>query len=194
MYQVAAQTVSQVRPRPQRPGRNWPPRRLIGSAAGGDPAVLTIDAGVTLFGESGSDFVVVNRGSRLEANGGANAPIIMTYEADPLDPEAELRRLQGIGLDVVVEPVGEEDVQHLRRANAVEHRLARFLYPGLVDRRGKRLPRRYGGPERRKIRPFLHRLKHGAVGGGRGEAYRRFIGLDDLDHVGRRRLLQQRRR
>ena len=26
-----------------------------------------------------------------------------SYEADPLDPEAELRRLQGIGLDVVVD-------------------------------------------------------------------------------------------
>ncbi len=53
-----------------------------GTAAGGDPAVLTIAPGVTLFGESGSDFVVVNRGSRLEADGAANAPIVMTSRAD----------------------------------------------------------------------------------------------------------------
>ncbi len=50
--------------------------------SGGDPAVLTIQPGVTLFGESGSDFMVVNRGSRLEADGEENAPIVMTSRDD----------------------------------------------------------------------------------------------------------------
>ncbi|WP_133162330.1 hypothetical protein [Hyphococcus luteus] len=51
-------------------------------ASGGDPAVLTIQPGVTLFGESGSDFMVVNRGSRLEADGDQSAPIVFTSRAD----------------------------------------------------------------------------------------------------------------
>ncbi len=50
--------------------------------SGGDPAVLTIDPGVTVFGESGADFIVVNRGSRMEADGEADAPIIFTSRAD----------------------------------------------------------------------------------------------------------------
>ena len=33
-----------------------------GAASDGDPAVLTIQPGVTVFGESGSDFLVINRG------------------------------------------------------------------------------------------------------------------------------------
>ncbi|MAW81196.1 MAG: hypothetical protein CMI63_13235 [Parvularcula sp.] len=48
----------------------------------GNPAVLTIQPGVTLFGESGSDFMVVNRGSRIEADGTADAPIVFTSRAD----------------------------------------------------------------------------------------------------------------
>ncbi len=49
---------------------------------GGDPAVLTIEAGVTIFGNSGADFIVVNRGSEIRANGTATNPIIFTSEAD----------------------------------------------------------------------------------------------------------------
>jgi trimeric autotransporter adhesin len=59
-----------------------------GSAAGADPATLTIEPGVTLFGESGSDFMVVNRGSRLIADGEVSAPIIMT-SADDLARQAD---------------------------------------------------------------------------------------------------------
>ncbi|MDX2224951.1 MAG: hypothetical protein SFV21_19505 [Rhodospirillaceae bacterium] len=53
-----------------------------GLRAGGDPANLTIDAGVTLFGNSGADFLQINRGSRIFANGTRTQPIIMTALAD----------------------------------------------------------------------------------------------------------------
>jgi hypothetical protein len=43
-----------------------------------DNSVLTIEPGTTLFGKSGADFLVVRRGSQLEANGAADAPIVMT--------------------------------------------------------------------------------------------------------------------
>ena len=59
----------------------------VGRDLGADPAnqlstgargVLTIEAGVTLFGNSGLDFLVVNRGSQIFAEGTADDPIIMT--------------------------------------------------------------------------------------------------------------------
>jgi hypothetical protein len=53
-----------------------------GTAAGGDPASLTIESGVTLFGDSGSDYVVVNRGSQMFSNGTASNPVIFTSEND----------------------------------------------------------------------------------------------------------------
>ncbi len=43
-----------------------------------DSATLTIEPGTYLFGKSGADFLVVRRGSQLEANGQADAPIVMT--------------------------------------------------------------------------------------------------------------------
>ncbi len=46
--------------------------------AGTQRGVLTIDAGVVLFGASGADFLAVNRGSQLNTDGNANAPTIMT--------------------------------------------------------------------------------------------------------------------
>ncbi len=45
---------------------------------GGANGVLTIEAGNVLFGSSGGDFLLVNRGSQLFAEGTATAPIIMT--------------------------------------------------------------------------------------------------------------------
>jgi trimeric autotransporter adhesin len=53
-----------------------------GNKAGGAPAILTIEPGVTVFGASGADYIVVNRGSRIEAAGSASAPIILTSSAD----------------------------------------------------------------------------------------------------------------
>lgn len=43
-----------------------------------DNTVLTIERGTTLFGKSGADFLVVRRGSQLEANGTRTQPIVMT--------------------------------------------------------------------------------------------------------------------
>ena len=43
-----------------------------------DHTVLTIERGTTLFGKSGADFLVVRRGSKLEANGTRQQPIVMT--------------------------------------------------------------------------------------------------------------------
>ncbi|HAQ34023.1 MAG TPA: hypothetical protein DCQ53_01465, partial [Alphaproteobacteria bacterium] len=53
-----------------------------GNAAGGDPASLTIESGVTIFGDAGSDHLVVNRGSQLFSNGTLANPVIFTSEAD----------------------------------------------------------------------------------------------------------------
>ncbi|MEM9261978.1 MAG: hypothetical protein AAGA22_00220 [Pseudomonadota bacterium] len=53
-----------------------------GTAVDGDPAVLTIESGVTLFGNTGQDYLVVNRGSDIFANGTAQNPIVFTSEAD----------------------------------------------------------------------------------------------------------------
>jgi hypothetical protein len=47
-----------------------------------DSAVLTVDPGVTIFGETGNDYLVVSRGSKIEALGTAEAPIIMTSKND----------------------------------------------------------------------------------------------------------------
>ncbi|HEY9091494.1 hypothetical protein [Parasphingorhabdus sp.] len=45
---------------------------------GGAQGILTIEPGVVLFGSSGGDFLMVNRGSQLFAEGNASAPIIFT--------------------------------------------------------------------------------------------------------------------
>lgn len=46
--------------------------------AGAASAILTIDPGVTIFGRSGADYLVVNRGSQIRSNGTATAPVNMT--------------------------------------------------------------------------------------------------------------------
>jgi len=43
---------------------------------------LTIQPGVTLYGKSGADFLVVSRGSKINANGTAANPIVMTSVQD----------------------------------------------------------------------------------------------------------------
>ncbi len=53
-----------------------------GAKAGGDPAVLTIDAGVTVFGNSGADALQINRGSQIVANGTRTSPVIFTALED----------------------------------------------------------------------------------------------------------------
>lgn len=60
---------------------------FIGEDVGGDPAnptpdrasaILTIDAGTTLFGAAGEDYLVISRGSQIRSNGTRTAPVIMT--------------------------------------------------------------------------------------------------------------------
>ena len=53
-----------------------------GARAGGSVASLTIEPGVTVFGRSGADYIVVNRGSQINANGTATNPIVMTSAND----------------------------------------------------------------------------------------------------------------
>src|SRR5690606_9627400 len=43
---------------------------------------LTVQPGVRIFGKSGADFLVVTRGSKIEANGTAANPIVMTSVQD----------------------------------------------------------------------------------------------------------------
>ena len=53
-----------------------------GQAANGAAATLSIEPGVVVFGSSGADFLVVNRGSRLNAIGTATRPIVFTSAAN----------------------------------------------------------------------------------------------------------------
>lgn len=53
-----------------------------GSAAGGQQAILSIDPGVVVVGQSQASFLVVNRGSQINAVGTASAPIIFTSLAN----------------------------------------------------------------------------------------------------------------
>ncbi|WP_019960069.1 hypothetical protein [Woodsholea maritima] len=50
--------------------------------AGGVAATLTVDSGVTVFGATGNDYIVISRGSKLNSNGSATAPVIWTSQAD----------------------------------------------------------------------------------------------------------------
>lgn len=45
-------------------------------------ATLNIEAGTTIFGRSGEDYLVISRDSKIEANGSASAPITFTSSAD----------------------------------------------------------------------------------------------------------------
>ncbi len=49
-----------------------------GAATGGQAATLSIDPGVVVIGQSQASFLVVNRGSQINAVGSATAPIIFT--------------------------------------------------------------------------------------------------------------------
>ncbi len=65
---------------------------------GGGSATLQIGAGATLFGSAGSDYLVVARGSRLEAVGTSDAPVIFTSRQDIEGTAAPLDRGQWGGL------------------------------------------------------------------------------------------------
>jgi hypothetical protein len=53
-----------------------------GIGKGGDGPTLTIEAGATLAFQTNKDFVIVNRGSRVLADGRADAPITFTSVSD----------------------------------------------------------------------------------------------------------------
>ncbi len=49
---------------------------------GGDPAVLTIEAGTTIYGQDGESFLAVQRGSQIIAEGTSTSPIVFTSAED----------------------------------------------------------------------------------------------------------------
>ena len=53
---------------------------------GGTSATLTIEPGVTVVAESTDDYHIVDRGSRLVANGTESAPVVFTAKGPLLDP------------------------------------------------------------------------------------------------------------
>ena len=59
---------------------------LVGKVViGGDneaPAMLTVQAGTTIFGGTAVDFLVISRGSQIVANGTRTAPITLTSQSD----------------------------------------------------------------------------------------------------------------
>ncbi|MCP5131904.1 MAG: hypothetical protein H6985_20265 [Pseudomonadales bacterium] len=73
---------------------------LVGKVVIGDdnqnPATLTVQAGVTVYGGSSSDFLVISRGSQLVVNGTRSAPVTFTALADLLgNVDASTRGLWG---------------------------------------------------------------------------------------------------
>ena len=71
------------------------------TAVGGDRqnnTKLYVQAGTTLIGETGDDFLVVRRGSQIIANGNANAPITMTSIQDVLGSETTIGQWGGVVL------------------------------------------------------------------------------------------------
>lgn len=56
--------------------------QAAGIAEGGDGPVLTIEAGATLAFQSNKDFIIINRGSQILADGRADAPITITSVSD----------------------------------------------------------------------------------------------------------------
>ncbi|WP_294390644.1 hypothetical protein [uncultured Sphingomonas sp.] len=53
-----------------------------GNASGGQRATLTIQAGTVIFASQGNDYLVVNRGSKLNAIGTPVSPIVFTARAN----------------------------------------------------------------------------------------------------------------
>lgn len=72
-----------------------------GDRPGGAPGQLNIAPGVTLFGSSGGDFIVVQRGSQIQANGTLEAPIVFTGRDDILGNDQRDRIGQFGGLVIL---------------------------------------------------------------------------------------------
>ena len=52
-----------------------------GTKAGGSAGVLNIPAGVTIVSKTSADYLVVQRGSKIEAKGTASKPIVFTHSS-----------------------------------------------------------------------------------------------------------------
>ncbi|WP_304637765.1 MULTISPECIES: hypothetical protein [Pseudoalteromonas] len=63
-----------------------------------DSATLTIEAGAVVFGNSGSDYLVVSRDSKIEATGTKNDPIIFTSKQDVVGEETSAGQWGGMVL------------------------------------------------------------------------------------------------
>ncbi len=86
-------------------------------------------------------------------------------------------------------PVGDEHVQDLGGADAVQHFHTEAIAPALVQLLGQRLARRDAEPEGREVEPALRllHLQHRRVQGRHAEEERRPVPGDQLEHgVGRR--------
>ena len=71
---------------------------------GGDAAsgVLNIESGATIIGDDPEDFLVISRGSRIEANGTRNAPITLTALDDVTGNIANPANTQGLWGGLVI--------------------------------------------------------------------------------------------
>ena len=72
-----------------------------GTKSGGVSATLTIEPGVTIFGESGNDYLLVNRGSKIDAVGTASSPITMTGKEDILG-DANIETTRGLWGGIII--------------------------------------------------------------------------------------------
>ena len=102
-------------------------------------------------------------------------------------------RMPGRSGDGVAYAVGDKDMQQFRAADPVENHLAGLADPAFENRRRQAFTGRNRKAQRRQIGAPVHRGHHRPVRGRRGKANRGFVGFDDLDHLGRRRVFQQRR-
>jgi uncharacterized membrane protein len=72
-----------------------------GNRAGGQSVTLTIQPGVRVFGSGTNDFIVVNRGSRIVADGTATLPIVFTSRQDILGQATATSRSQWGGIVIL---------------------------------------------------------------------------------------------
>ncbi|RMB11796.1 hypothetical protein [Eilatimonas milleporae] len=81
-----------------------------GNAADGDPAVLTIEPGVTIYGATESDILVISRGSQIVAEGSVNNPITFTsaFDLGVADELGLTRQRQAYSGPVLEEPFTSE--------------------------------------------------------------------------------------
>lgn len=69
---------------------------LVGARDEATDVELTIEPGVVLFGQSGSDYVLVHRDAKMLATGTQNSPIIMTSLADVKGEDASAGQWGGL--------------------------------------------------------------------------------------------------